>query len=91
MTVEQLRLHGVDVDDSDAEPLAGPAVGRSARSTYRWSRTCPTPRRSWPRRLVTGGRVTVLDWPRATTQAGDALREIVTLMGGTAELDRRRA
>ena len=47
MTVEQLRLHGVDVDDSDAEPLAGPARPRSARSTYSWSRTCPTPRRSW--------------------------------------------
>ena len=26
------------------------------------------------------------DWPQATTQAGDALREIVTLMGGAAEL-----
>ncbi len=39
--------------------------------------------------LVTGGRVTVPGWPARTTQAGDALREIVTLMGGTAELDRR--
>jgi 3-phosphoshikimate 1-carboxyvinyltransferase len=36
--------------------------------------------------LVTGGSVTVPDWPRSTTQAGDALREIVTLMGGTADL-----
>ncbi len=35
---------------------------------------------------MTGGRVTVPDWPHATTQAGDALREILTLMGGTAEL-----
>ncbi len=30
--------------------------------------------------------MTVPDWPARTTQAGDALREIVTLMGGTAEL-----
>jgi 3-phosphoshikimate 1-carboxyvinyltransferase len=30
--------------------------------------------------------VTVLDWPTSTTQAGDALREIVTLMGGRSEL-----
>jgi 3-phosphoshikimate 1-carboxyvinyltransferase len=37
--------------------------------------------------MVTGGSVTVRDWPTSTTQAGDALREIVTLMGGTATLD----
>ena len=30
---------------------------------------------------VTGGSVTVRDWPRATTQPGDRLREILTLMG----------
>jgi 3-phosphoshikimate 1-carboxyvinyltransferase len=35
--------------------------------------------------MVTGGRVTIEDWPVHTTQAGDALREIVALMGGTAE------
>ncbi len=37
--------------------------------------------------LVTGGRVTVPDWPRHTTQAGDALRGIFTAMGGSCELD----
>ena len=30
---------------------------------------------------VTGGSVTVRDWPPETTQAGDALREILTAMG----------
>ena len=30
---------------------------------------------------VSGGRVVVRDWPRETTQAGDALREILALMG----------
>jgi 3-phosphoshikimate 1-carboxyvinyltransferase len=30
---------------------------------------------------VSGGSVTVRDWPRHTTQAGDALREILTAMG----------
>ncbi|MFF4649731.1 3-phosphoshikimate 1-carboxyvinyltransferase [Streptomyces sp. NPDC001380] len=33
--------------------------------------------------LVTGGRVTVRDWPRRTTQPGDRLREILTAMGGS--------
>jgi 3-phosphoshikimate 1-carboxyvinyltransferase len=36
--------------------------------------------------LVTGGRVTIPDWPERTTQPGDALREIFTAMGGSCEL-----
>ena len=39
--------------------------------------------------LVTGGRVTVPDWPEHTTQPGDALRGIFTEMGGSCELDER--
>ena len=34
---------------------------------------------------ATGGSVTVRDWPTVTTQAGDALREILTAMGCTVE------
>ena len=37
--------------------------------------------------LVTGGRVTITDWPATTTQAGDALRGILTSMGGRCTLD----
>ena len=37
--------------------------------------------------LVTGGRVTIADWPATTTQAGDALRWILTSMGGRCTLD----
>lgn len=33
--------------------------------------------------LVTGGSVAVPDWPTQTTQAGDALRDLLTAMGGT--------
>jgi 3-phosphoshikimate 1-carboxyvinyltransferase len=36
--------------------------------------------------MVTGGTVTIRDWPTGTTQAGDALREILALMGGHVEL-----
>ena len=32
--------------------------------------------------MVTGGEVTVPDWPRSTTQPGDQLRELLTAMGG---------
>ncbi len=37
--------------------------------------------------LVTGGRVTVPDWPDHTTQAGDALRELLQAMGARVERD----
>ncbi|MGH3826026.1 MAG: 3-phosphoshikimate 1-carboxyvinyltransferase [Pseudonocardiaceae bacterium] len=35
---------------------------------------------------VTGGRVTVPRWPRCTTQAGDAIRPLLTRMGCAVEL-----
>ncbi len=80
MTVSMLREHGVSVDDGDAN---------------RWS-VAPGPIRAVDRTIepdlsnaapfvalaaVTGGSITVRDWPRETTQAGDALREILTAMG----------
>jgi 3-phosphoshikimate 1-carboxyvinyltransferase len=85
MTVEQLRLHGVEVDDTDANrwrvlPSDIHAVDVPVEPDL--SNAAPFVAAA----LVTGGRVTVPGWPARTTQAGDALREIVTLMGGTAEL-----
>ncbi len=35
--------------------------------------------------MVCGGSVTIADWPRATTQPGDQLREIFTQMGARVE------
>jgi 3-phosphoshikimate 1-carboxyvinyltransferase len=85
MTVAVLREHGIEVDD--AEP-------------HRW-RVSPGPVRALDRVIepdlsnaapflalaaATGGRVTVRDWPRATTQAGDALRDLLGRMGCTVEL-----
>ncbi len=37
---------------------------------------------------VTGGRVTVLGWPQYTTQAGDAVRDLLDEMGADVSLDR---
>jgi 3-phosphoshikimate 1-carboxyvinyltransferase len=36
--------------------------------------------------MVTQGRVTILDWPSATTQPGDALRDLLARMGATVEV-----
>jgi 3-phosphoshikimate 1-carboxyvinyltransferase len=85
MTVEHLRLHGVQVDDSEPNrwrvlPSEIRAVDVPVEPDL--SNAAPFVAAA----LVTGGRVTVRDWPASTTQPGDALREIVTLMGGTAEL-----
>jgi 3-phosphoshikimate 1-carboxyvinyltransferase len=88
MTVAMLRTHGVAVDD--AEP-------------HRW-RVAPGPIRAVDHTIepdlsnaapflalaaVTGGSVTVRDWPRETTQAGDALRDLLARAGCTVELSDR--
>ena len=86
MTVAQLRLHGVEVDDTDANRwrvVPGDVRAVDVRVEPDLSNAAPFLAAA----LVTGGRVRVPGWPSPTTQAGDALREIVTLMGGTAELD----
>ncbi len=36
--------------------------------------------------LVTGGAVTIAGWPARTTQPGDALRDLLTRMGGRCDL-----
>jgi 3-phosphoshikimate 1-carboxyvinyltransferase len=85
MTVAQLRLHGVPVDDSDANRWhVPPSEVRAVDVQVEPDLSNAAP--FLAAALVTGGRVTVRDWPAATTQPGDVLREIVTLMGGTAEL-----
>jgi 3-phosphoshikimate 1-carboxyvinyltransferase len=85
MTVDQLRLHGVEVDDSAPNRwrvLPGPVHAVDVPIEPDLSNAAPFVAAG----LVTAGQVTIRDWPRATTQGGDALREIITLMGGAAEL-----
>ena len=85
MTVDQLRLHGVEVDDSDANRwrvLPGRVRAVNVDIEPDLSNAAPFLAVA----MVSGGEVTVRDWPRRTTQAGDALREILTLMGGEVTL-----
>ncbi len=85
MTVEQLRLHGVTVDDSDADRwVVSPSEIHAVDVLVEPDLSNAAP--FLAAAMVTAGSVTVRDWPRSTTQAGDALREVVTLMGGTADL-----
>ncbi|GAB2726221.1 3-phosphoshikimate 1-carboxyvinyltransferase [Nocardioides pakistanensis] len=85
MTVDQLRLHSVEVDDTDANRwrvLPGTIRAVDVDIEPDLSNAAPFLAAA----LVTGGEVTVRDWPRRTTQAGDALREILARMGAEVDL-----
>jgi 3-phosphoshikimate 1-carboxyvinyltransferase len=85
MTVDQLRLHSVEVDDGEPNRWKVlPSTIRAVDTTIEPDLSNAAP--FLAAAMVAGGEVTVRDWPRRTTQAGDALREILTLMGGTVEL-----
>jgi 3-phosphoshikimate 1-carboxyvinyltransferase len=86
MTVDQLRRRGVEVDDADPNRwrvLPGPVRAVDLDVEPDLSNAAPFLAAA----LVTGGTVTVAGWPERTTQAGDRLREILSLMGAQVELD----
>ncbi|MBA2774773.1 MAG: 3-phosphoshikimate 1-carboxyvinyltransferase [Nocardioidaceae bacterium] len=85
MTVALLREHGVQVDTAEphrwrVRPGSVRAVDREIEPDL--SNAAPFLAAA----VVTGGEVTVPSWPRATTQAGDALRSVLALMGADVEL-----
>lgn len=89
MTVDMLRAVGAQVD----EPETGgePNVWRVSPSAVLGRDITIEPDLSNAQpflaaALITGGRVTIPDWPEHTTQPGDALRAIFTDMGGSYEL-----
>ena len=84
MTVAMLREHGVTVDDSVANRWAvqpGPVSPVDRTIEPDLSNAAPFLGLA----AVTGGRITVREWPGRTTQAGDALREILGHLGCTVE------
>lgn len=88
MTVEMLRLVNAQVDapedggEKDVWRVTpGALLGRDMVVEPDLSNAAPF----FAAALVTGGRVTVRDWPRHTTQPGDQLRDIYTRMGGVCE------
>lgn len=92
MTVAMLRGAGAQVDapESGGEPnlwrvTPGALLGRDVVIEPDLSNAQPFLAAA----LVTGGRVTIPDWPARTTQPGDALRELFTEMGGDCRLDDR--
>jgi 3-phosphoshikimate 1-carboxyvinyltransferase len=87
MTVEALRDVGVVIDTEDVatwrvEP--GPMGALDVQVEPDLSNAAPFLAAA----AVTGGRVTVPGWPQYTTQAGDALRDLLDQMGCDVSLDR---
>ncbi len=80
MTVAMLREHGVTVDDGDTDRWAvSPGPVRAADHLIEPDLSNAAPFLALA--AVSGGTVTVRDWPESTTQAGDALRGILAAMG----------
>ena len=85
MTVEMLRSVGVVVDDGDANTWRvrpGPVSPRSFTVEPDLSNATPFLAAA----AVAGGTVRIPHWPAATTQPGDAIREILVLMGVEVDL-----
>lgn len=84
MTVAMLRQFGATVDDSMRSQWRvehGTLVGQDFVIEPDLSNAAPFMSIA----LVSGGDVTIRDWPRTTTQPGDALRDIFSRMGGKVE------
>ena len=80
MTIEMLREHGVSVDDSVANRWSvapGPIKAVDSQIEPDLSNAAPFLALA----AVSGGTVTVRDWPERTTQAGDSLRDILAAFG----------
>jgi 3-phosphoshikimate 1-carboxyvinyltransferase len=79
MTVTTLRAHGVEVTASERgwRVSPGPIAARDVVIEPDLSNAAPFLAAA----LVTGGRVTVRDWPGTTTQPGAQLDRILSAMG----------
>ena len=87
MTVEALRDVGVVIDTEDAATWRVEPGGMGALDVQvepDLSNAAPFLAAA----AATGGRVTVPGWPQYTTQAGDALRDLLDQMGCDVTLDR---
>jgi 3-phosphoshikimate 1-carboxyvinyltransferase len=90
MTVRMLRDAGAEVEEQGgtaARPDAwriypGPLRPGTVRVEPDLSNAAPFLAAA----LVSGGTVTIADWPARTTQPGDRLRELIGLLGAACEL-----
>ena len=85
MTLACLREHGIEVETAPNRWTVAPGTVRATDVDVEPDLSNAAPFLMLA--LTTGGRVTVAGWPRATTQAGDALRGLLSEMGAAVHLD----
>ena len=88
MTVEVLAQVGIPVvtqkiSDTQASWVIEPGIPQGFNVTVEPDLSNAAP--FVAAALVTGGSVTVKNWPTQTNQAGDALRQIIPALGGSVE------
>ena len=88
MTVRMLRDAGATVEAGPVWRRAGPTPGGSAPGPLNLGDFTVEPDLSnagpfLAAALVTGGSVTIRDWPADSLQAADAILDVITRMGGS--------
>jgi 3-phosphoshikimate 1-carboxyvinyltransferase len=79
MTIAMLREKGVSVEASENTWVVHPQQMQGADFVVEPDLSNAAP--FMGAAMICGGKVVITDWPRATTQPGDQLREIFTRMG----------
>ena len=86
MTISQLRMRGVDVDDSEPNRwVVRPGVVKAVDATVEPDLSNAGP--FLAAAVATGGCVRITGWPQSTDQGGDRWREIAELMGADIARD----
>jgi 3-phosphoshikimate 1-carboxyvinyltransferase len=81
MTIQMLREKGVQVDVGQNRWRVMPHVMQGMNSTIEPDLSNAAP--FMAAAMISGGKLSVKDWPAETTQPGDQLRDIFTQMGAT--------
>jgi 3-phosphoshikimate 1-carboxyvinyltransferase len=81
MTIQMLREKGVRVDVGQNRWSVKPHVMQGMNSTIEPDLSNAAP--FMAAAMISGGTLTVKDWPEKTTQPGDQLRDIFTKMGAS--------
>jgi len=81
MTIQMLREKGVQVDVGQNRWTVMPHVMQGMNSTIEPDLSNAAP--FMAAAMISGGKLSVKDWPAETTQPGDQLRDIFTQMGAT--------
>jgi 3-phosphoshikimate 1-carboxyvinyltransferase len=85
MTVDMLRFFGATVEVDAANNVWQVAPGKLAGQDFVIEPDLSNAAPFLSIAMICGGDVTIADWPTATTQPGDQLRNILTQMGAKVE------